>query len=348
VGSQSTLRPQIAWGAVDGATGYQVQVDNLTTKATNLFKTAATTSLQWTPTADLASGNNYRVWVRAVQGSIAGPWSPSQDFSVAVAKLSPSGNIADLRPTLSWSGISGASYRVRVDDLTAGLINLFPSLSSTTTSVRPTADLISGHKYQWFVSAKNASTVGGWSAPAVFTELTPVKTGPTSGVASLRPTLSWQPVAGATRYEVRVNDVTGKLLNLFPSVRVTGTSWTPPADLVSGRVYSWIVRAVNSTGAGAWSPLTQFATGKPTLSGPSGTVSDRTPTFTWTAIAGATTYWTRLDDLTAGTSTTVRMSATTWTPSSGLIAGHQYRFWVAAMNSSNLGTASLPLNLTIV
>jgi hypothetical protein len=177
----------------------------------------------------------------------------------------------------------------------------------------------------------------------------PTPSGPASGVANLRPTFTWSAVNGVTAYVVAVSDVTGNVPNQF-AVRVNGTSWSPPTDLVSGRTYSWHVRAVNSLNLGGWSALQTFAIGRPNLAGPIGDVSGLRPTFTWSGIGWAPQYQVRVDDLTTGQTARylVTVGGLDWTPPSDLVAGHAYRWYVRALNANGLGMWSLSRDFRII
>ena len=117
--------------------------------------------------------------------------------------------------------------------------------------------------------AVNDAGLGAWSPADTFGIARPKATGPASPAASLRPTLTWTAVEG-TVYEVRLTDLSTGKANIFPGVRVAGEGWTPTADLVSGRVYSWKVRALNDGGLGKWSDKDTFTVARPTLAGPVG------------------------------------------------------------------------------
>jgi hypothetical protein len=338
-GSATTLRPTVTWTAVDGTTTYQVRLDDRTTRATNLFPGTATTGLSLTPPVDLVSGHAYRVWVRAVRGGVTGAWGTPGDFTVAVpTRQGPAGSLADLRPDFAWSGVSGvARYEIRVDDVSAGRTNIFPGTATTVTSWEPPADLVSGRSYRWRVRAVNADGLGTWGPAGTFTVARPTQTGPATGVTQLRPTFSWTAVTAATGYDIRAIDVsTGE--TKF-KVRVSGTSWTPPADLISGRSYAWQVRAVNALGLGVWSPKAMVVIGRPTLTGPIGDTGNLRPMFTWTGITGSASYQVRVDDATTGRTRLflVTVGGLSWTPPSDLTVGHAYRWFVRALNSAGLG-----------
>ncbi|HKB03837.1 MAG TPA: hypothetical protein VKD90_16555, partial [Gemmataceae bacterium] len=82
--------------------------------------------------------------------------------------------------------------------------------------------------------------------------------------------------------------------------------------------------------------------GRPTLYGPDGETNTRRPTFTWGGVAFAPAYQLRIDDLTSGEAAVY--SATTgsldWTPPDDLIVDHTYRWYVRALNGSDLGVWS--------
>jgi hypothetical protein len=155
-------------------------------------------------------------------------------------------------------------------------------------------------------------------------------------------------VAGAAAYVVTVNDLSAATNGVF-AARVTDTYWAPPADLVSGRTYTWQVRAVNADGRGAWSPLAKFAVGRGVAIGPGGDTVGLRPTFTWAGVTGAAKYQVRVVDLATGQ--IVSLATTTdqaWTPMADLAKGHTYRWWVRAMNTSGLGVWCLAKDFKVV
>src|SRR4029079_2978941 len=123
-GAPGTLRRTVTWNAVNGATAYQVRVDDQATGTPNLFPNALTTGSSWAPPSDLVSGRGYTVLVRALRGTAPGPWSSPNAFRPATPTATgPGATVAALRPTLSWTGVAGASYQVRVNDPVAGRTN---------------------------------------------------------------------------------------------------------------------------------------------------------------------------------------------------------------------------------
>jgi hypothetical protein len=168
------------------------------------------------------------------------------------------------------------------------------------------------------------------------------------GTSGVRPTVTWQPVADAVGYQVRLSDLTTGRASVFPGATALGAAWTPPADLVPGHQYRVVVRPLFSDVDGAWGPPGTFAVGMPALGGPQGSVGTTSPAFSWTGVSGATRYVLVLDDLTTGRRiAAVRVAGTSWTPATPLANGHAYRWQVAARNSAGLGMFTLPWAFTV-
>jgi hypothetical protein len=86
--------------------------------------------------------------------------------------------------------------------------------------------------------AGRPSTLMGSSEGVTFSLLNPVGT----VTLSNRPIFEWQPLAGATSYQVHILDTDFKVV--AESGPVTATSWSPPTALDRGGVYLWQVSAV--------------------------------------------------------------------------------------------------------
>jgi hypothetical protein len=299
------------------------------------------------------SANGQTVGTRSVTVNNSNAWaglSLGDGFDGKPDLTGPTGSQTTLRPTVTWNAVAGAGgYQVRVDDLSALRTNIFANAPASGTSWSPPADLVSGRSYRVWVRATFGSGPGPWSDPSSFSIAKPAPSAPTGAVANLRPSFSWSAIAGATAYEVRVRDVSANRFNIFPGVRVTGTSWTPPADLVSGRKYSFTVRAVNASNLGVWSTAAAFSIARPTPSGPVGDVNNVRPTFNWSAVTGVASYQVRVVDLTTGRRVYLEsVSATNWSPSSDLVVGHRYRWWVRAVNAAGLGAWSVLTDFRVV
>ena len=106
-----------------------------------------------------------------------------------------------------------------------------------------------------------------------------------------RPTLKWNAVTGAAKYEVyRARSKDGDYIKYST---VTGTSYTNTSYIEDGNTYYYKVRALDANGtAGAWSSIVSV-TYKRTLSAPTvtgGNDSQGRPTLKWKAVSGAAKY----------------------------------------------------------
>jgi len=102
--------------------------------------------------------------------------------------------------------------------------------------------------YHWRVVAFDALDAGTASPVWSFTVgvAAPVLNA-VSPVVLPQPTLSWQPVAGATRYHVQVDDDPAFGSPLVSDDTVTPTSFVPPSPLPDGELH-WRVRAFDAAG----------------------------------------------------------------------------------------------------
>lgn len=200
------------------------------------------------------------------------------------------------------------------------------------------------------------------SLPGVPTLVSPIGDGITNLV-----TYKWSAVAGATEYQLWVNDPSGAtVINHLWAASSTcsaGASTcdvTPVTTLGSGK-HKWWVRAHNGAGYGTWSVSKVFTVvtppGKPTLIAPTGNVSDTTPTYTWNAVSGAAEYelWVQARSTvvinSSHTAATAGCSGGTGTcsvtPTTALSPG-SHTWWVRARNAAGSGTWSTGMVFTIV
>jgi anti-sigma factor RsiW len=150
----------------------------------------------------------------------AGRTLPADTPSVA---LRDAGGIV----TLDRAGVLRAPRALAPDDERA----VVEALASRHLGIPPAiADL-----------AGRSESLMGRSAPAQsFAALSPVGT----AVMTDRPTFTWTPLDGATRYSVRVFD--DRFNQVAASGPLTGTSWVPATPLPPGSVLAWQVTATKN------------------------------------------------------------------------------------------------------
>ncbi|MEZ6124661.1 MAG: GEVED domain-containing protein [Planctomycetaceae bacterium] len=171
------------------------------------------------------------------------------------------------------------------------------------------------------------------------------------------PSFNWTATAGATRYELEVNNLTTGQNQVILQSYLTKTSFRPPEALPPGQ-YSWRYRAFNGTSFLPYSALQKFTifakTGAPIVTDPvavdSQTGADSLPTIAWSPITSATRYELWVDDLTRGISRAIHQTSltrTSFTPDQSLAAG-DYRIWVRAYGTTGaLGAWSEPFDFSV-
>ena len=205
------------------------------------------------------------------------------------------------RPTLKWNAVSGAArYEVYRARSRSGEYIKYSTV--TGTSYTNTSYIEDGNTYYYKVRAlKSDGTAGAWSSivsvtyRAASTGTLPAPTVTGGNDSQGRPTLKWDKVAGAAKYEVyRARSRSGEYIKYST---VTGTSYTNTSYIENGNTYYYKVRALKSDGtAGAWSSIvsvTYRAASTGTLSAPTvtgGNDSQCRPTLTWKAVTGAAKY----------------------------------------------------------
>jgi hypothetical protein len=216
---------------------------------------------------------------------------------------------------------------------------------------------------RWFgdYSSNVAVSVVSQGPPAAPTGLNPNG----STISSSSVTLAWTPTPGATKYAVRLQDLTDGSLrstwtcpgtpNIYLCVNdITSNSYV--VSVVAGHSYSWWVHAGNSAGYGPPSyasfNVAVVPPAAPTGLTPNGTAladGATSATLSWTPTPGATKYAVRLRDDTDGS------LRSTWTCpgtptiylcvndivsnsySAAVVPGHSYTWWVHAGNNAGYG-----------
>lgn len=201
------------------------------------------------------------------------------------------------RPTIVWGGITNAiRYEVWVSNISTGN-NAFIYVTNVTDTQFQVPEKLGVGRYRAWVRAVDAlERPGFWSFAREFridtapTITAPVLTGTTA--ASSFPEISWTAVQDAPRYELWVNNVTTGQTRVISRTNITTSNYVATETLGSGTYTAW-VRAFNTVNeSGKWSnPHTFTVLAAPVVVLPTvGGTFDRTPTYSWNAVAGATSY----------------------------------------------------------
>ena len=356
-GNDAQGRPTLTWNAVTGAAKYEVY------RARSLngdyIKYSTVTGTSYTNTSYIENGNTYYYKVRALDANgTAGPWSDVVAVTCRLGLTAPTvtgGNDAQGRPTLKWNAVTGAAkyevYRARSKDG-----DYIKYSTVTGTSYTNTSYIEDGNTYYYKVRAlKSDGTAGAWSsivsvtyrAASTGTLSAPSVTGGKDSQG--RPTLKWNAVSGAAKYEVyRARSKDGDYIKYST---VTGTSYTNTSYIESGNTYYYKVRALKSDGtAGAWSSVVSV-TYKQTLTAPAvtgGNDAQGRPTLTWKAVSGAAKYEVYRARSKDGTYTKYSTTTgTAYTNSSYLTSGATYYYKVRALDANgNAGPYSAVVSVT--
>ena len=273
-GNDSQGRPTLKWNAVTGAAKYEVYRSY--SENGTYTKYSTTTGTSYTNISYIENGNTYYYKVRALDADgTAGAWSSIVSVTYRAASTGTlsaptvtGGNDAQGRPTLKWNAVTGAAkyevYRARSKDG-----DYIKYSTVTGTSYTNTSYIEDGNTYYYKVRALDASgTAGAWSsivsvtyrAASTGTLSAPTVTGGNDSQG--RPTLKWNAVTGAAKYEVyRARSMNGDYIKYST---VTGTSYTNISYIENGNTYYYKVRALKSDGtAGAWSSIVSVTYRKP-------------------------------------------------------------------------------------
>ena len=343
-GTDSQGRPTLKWNAVSGAAKYEVY--RARSKDGDYIKYATATGTSYTNTSYIENGNTYYYKVRALKSDgTAGAWSSVVSVTYKQTLPAPTvtgGNDTQGRPTLTWKAVTGAAkyevYRARSKDGT------YTKYSTTTgTADTNSSYLTSGATYYYKVRALGANGNAGPYSAVVSVTCRLKLTAPTvtGGIdAQGRPTLKWNAVTGAAKYEVyRARSKDGDYIKYST---VTGTSYTNTSYLANGTTYYYKVRALGSDGSyGPYStPVSvtyKAPFGAPLVTGSKD--SQGRPALKWDKVTDAAkyeVYRARSKDGTYSLMST--QSATGYTNTSYLANGTTYYYKVRALKAN--GTAS--------
>ena len=352
-GNDAQGRPTLKWNAVSGAAKYEVY--RARSKDGDYTKYSTVTGTSYTNTSYIEDGNTYYYKVRALDAKgTAGAWSNIVSVTYKQTLPAPSvtgGNDSQGRPTLKWNAVSGAAkyevYRARSKDG-----DYIKYSTVTGTSYTNTSYIESGNTYYYKVRAlKSDGTAGAWSSVVSVTYKQTLSAPTVTGGndAQGRPTLKWNAVTGAAKYEVyRARSKDGTYSKYSTT---TGTAYTNSSYLTSGATYYYKVRALDANGnAGPYSAVVsvtcRLKLTAPTVTG--STDSQGRPTLKWNAVTGAAkyeVYRARSKDGDYIKYSTV--TGTSYTNTSYLANGNTYYYKVRALGSDGTaGPDSTPVSVT--
>jgi ELWxxDGT repeat protein len=250
----------------------------------------------------------------------------------------PSAVTQAIRPTITWNAVSGATeYEIWVKNQSTG-VNPFHNVTVSGTSYTPTVDFGIG-KFNLWIRGKNSSGFGPWTPQYNFTvNARATMNDPGRFLSTHTPNLTWPALPGAVKYDLWIDDKLGGVSQYIRDQNVTGTSWTPSADMPLGLYQAWI-RGIAADGTGGgWSVETRFyVMPSPTVTAGMNPTFDRTPTFEWDALLGAVKYEVFIRDRNTGLTTLYQqnIAALDYTVPTDLADG-PYRVWMIGVSAANV------------
>ena len=352
-GNDAQGRPTLKWNAVSGAAKYEVY--RARSRSGDYIKYSTVTGTSYTNTSYIENGNTYYYKVRALDANgTAGAWSSIVSVTYKQTLPAPTvtgGNDSQGRPTLKWNAVSGAAkYEVyRARSMNGDYIKYS---TVTGTSYTNTSYIENGNTYYYKVRAlKSDGTAGAWSSIVAVTYKQTLSAPAVTGGndAQGRPTLTWNAVSGAAKYEVyRARSKDGTYTKYSTT---TGTAYTNSSYLTSGATYYYKVRALGANGnAGPYSAVVsvtcRLKLTAPTVTG--GTDAQGRPTLKWNAVSGAAKYEVyRARSMNGDYVKYSTVTGTSYTNTSYLANGTTYYYKVRALGSDgSYGPYSTPVSVT--
>lgn len=265
----------ITWDGVEGAMGYEIEVDG------ELISNGSDTDYSHT---GLNPGTSHVYRVRATNIFMNGDWSDAKVIwtlpdvpqnVVSSSAVTEKGNTI----TLTWDAVTGATgYDVEVQGVSV-------DNGSDTTFIHESLSPNLQQTYR--VRAKNSSGVGKWSSFIAESTLpaTPSNLGYTSTDIEIR--LQWNIAAGATGYDVEIDGET--LVSVSENIYLH-------AELSPFTEHFYRVKSTNDSGASNWSEIIYAST---LLSVPSNLKATVTTAdgiiIEWDAVENATGYDLEID-----------------------------------------------------
>ena len=333
--------PLLSWTAVNGAVGYQVDVDvDADFIGASSYTTKTTSLVVPDPKAD--GVYNWRVRAQLGNGlytSFSAPWSYKIGPLKQVLPTSPGDSESVEDVELRWEPVLGAkTYELQVstDQDFNTIVDTKVDIKSTTYSP-PTTYL--NDDYYWRVRARNnQGETFDWNlvtTKRLFQRNWLAQPTPQFPPDSIAPAIGddlyfqWSPVQHATRYQLDVGtDPNFSTLNVtYRSCFTAATTYTPGYYLpptnelcmpAQGAVYYWRVRALDDPAGvqGIYSPIRSFVynSGEVAHTSPADGATVAVPTLTWQSARDAEKYRLIVSNAAGGTVADITTYSLSWTP----------------------------------
>ncbi len=272
--------PEFVWQALDGATHYELWVNNLNTGQARIIHNpnvphvqGAATITYTDPTVVLRNAS-YRWWVRAFnEDGQAGAWTPFAQFFVPTPVMTaPVGIVSTTNlPTFTWTTVPEyVRFELWVNNTDTGASRVIYEPNLTTNTFTPNLPLENGNFRAWVRAFDAENNPSQWSNP-IDSEVNatiaaaPRLVSPQGFTVDNTPTFEWEALTNVSQYEILVKNMlqTGQptVLNLTvnPVLLFNGNlGYTTNVNLPAG-TYRWWIRGLNADGnPGPWAQPLDF------------------------------------------------------------------------------------------
>ncbi len=304
------IYPKLSYSAVTDADSYLIYLSEQS-DFSNLILNQEISALELNCPIKLNYAKKYYWKVKAKDHfGEEGEWSDISAFTtknqLAVATLTtPANSItdADLKPTFSWSTISGAvGYRLQISKA-SDFSSLERDISGTATTHYLASNLESNIKYYWRVKSWDSdkdssdySSVWNFKTRTPLTKVVNLSPANNDANIKLYPKLSYSAVSGADSYLIQLSTVSN-FSSFIINTEIAGLELTSASKLNYYSTYYWRVKAKNHYGdESPWSDVITFTTKNkldtPVITTPANASNDNIlkPEFKWNALTNAEGY----------------------------------------------------------
>lgn len=337
---------KISWGAVPGASGYEIFRSASSTGTYS--KAGESTALSYVNTG-LATGTNYYYQVRAyrIQGGkrVYGSYSPkiSEKPIPAAPNFVKAVSASYISNKITWGAVSGASgYEVYRASSSTGTYSL---VGTTTSSSYTHQGLKTGTTYYYKVRAyRTVGTANIYGLYSAVVSSKPVPAAP-SGLKAASASyngikISWSKVGEANGYEVyRAPSSTGT----YSKVGATTALLYTNTGLKTGIAYYYKVRSYKIVGSTkVYSEFSSAITARPIPAVPTSlkaaSTSYNSIKISWAAAGGASGYQVYRSTSSSGTYTLIGSTTATSYTSTGLTTNITYYYKIKSYNVDGSST----------
>lgn len=355
--------PNFTWAAVTGATGYKLSIGT-SAGATDILNNQDLGNVtSYTYPTPLNFNTKYYYTLTSYNATTSSSGCTERNFTTktlcpAVTAPTATATGVSLTPTFTWTAITEATgYKISIGTTAGGSDILNNQDLGNVTSYTLSTPLNYNTKYYYTISGYTATASGLACTERNFTtkSLCPAITAPSAAATgvSLTPTFTWTAVSDATGYKISIGTTAGgtDILNNQDVGNVT--SYTLSTVLNYNTKYFYTITGYSNIASGIPCTENNFTTIKlcPTVTAPASAATgvSTTPTFTWTAVQGATGYKISIGTATGSTNILNNVdvgNVTSYTLATPLAYNTKYYYTIIGYNGSLIGSTCTERNFT--